>query len=91
MDLSNNANDEKVAETGAVSEPVAAKPELQCNYCGAKPSLFLHRDEQARDVPLRSVCVDCFVSVFDKVLSKPAKNDCECGDNCGCKNGACQC
>lgn len=61
--------DEKVPE---VSEPAPEKPfdvaSCKCNYCGSKPSLYLHRDDQARDAPLRSVCVDCFVSLFDKVL-----------------------
>lgn len=61
-------------------EPVAAVKEetkfdcstCTCNYCGSKPSLFLHRSEQATDAPLRSVCIDCFVKVFDQVLQKPS-------------------
>jgi hypothetical protein len=59
-------------------EPVATVSDPQkfdcsactCDYCGSKPDLFLHRSPN--DAPLRSVCVDCFVKVFDQALQKPS-------------------
>lgn len=68
--------DEKVAEPVAtVSDPQKFDcSTCTCNYCGSKPSLFLHRSEQASDAPLRSVCIDCFVKVFDQVLQPSSNN-----------------
>lgn len=66
--------DEKVAEPVATVKDEAKFDcsTCTCNYCGSKPSLFLHRSERANDAPLRSVCIDCFVKVFDQVLQKPS-------------------
>jgi len=72
VDQADAKADEKAPEQSSGAQ---AAPSKACNYCKNEGSLFLHRDAEAKDAPLRSVCVDCFVKVFDTVLGKPLQQE----------------